>query len=68
VHVGEVEVVGDNVRGVAVHEAARVMAAADAGEILVSEMARMLVSRTGMNFEDRGIHDFKGVPGATASL
>ena len=62
VHVGEVAVVGDNVRGLAVHEAARVMAAAGAGEILVSEMARILVTRSGFPFDDRGVHQLKGIP------
>ena len=41
VHVGEVELVGDDVRGVAMHEAARIMAAAGTDEILVSELTRV---------------------------
>src|SRR6185312_11527216 len=53
VHVGEVELVGNDVRGVAVHEAARIMAEAGAGEILVSELTRGLAG-TGFAFEDRG--------------
>ena len=46
VHVGEVEIVGDDVRGVTVHEAARIMAAAGPDEILVSELTRMLAARS----------------------
>jgi class 3 adenylate cyclase/quercetin dioxygenase-like cupin family protein len=61
VHVGEVELVGADVRGVAVHEAARIMAKAGAGEILVSETTRVLAA--GFEFEDRGVHSLKGLPG-----
>lgn len=60
VHVGEVERIGDNVRGLAVHEAARVMAAAGADEIYASETARTLASGAGLTFEDRGEHTLKG--------
>ena len=63
VHVGEVEVVGDDVRGVAVHEAARVMAAARPDEILVSDLTRTLASASGLVFEDRGSHTLKGLDG-----
>jgi class 3 adenylate cyclase len=63
VHVGEVELVGGGVRGVAVHEAARVMANAGAGEILASEMTRVLASTAGLQFEDRGLHELKGLAG-----
>jgi class 3 adenylate cyclase len=63
VHVGEVQIVGDNVRGIAVHEAARIMAAAGANEILVSEMAQVLASTAGLTFEDRGMHTLKGIDG-----
>jgi class 3 adenylate cyclase len=63
VHVGEVEQVGENVRGQAVHEAARVMAAAAADEVLVSEMARALASGAGLEFDDRGEHVLKGFDG-----
>lgn len=62
VHVGEVELVGADVRGVAVHEAARIMSAASADEILLSEITRALAGRVGLAFEDRGPHDFKGLP------
>lgn len=63
VHVGEVEVVGDDVRGVTVHEAARIMGAAGVGEIFVSELTRMLASSSGLAFEDRGTRTFKGLDG-----
>ena len=61
-HVGEVELAGDDVRGVTVHEAARVMAAAAPGEILVSETVRLLCQGSDLAFEDAGEHDLKGVP------
>jgi class 3 adenylate cyclase len=63
VHVGEVELVGTDVRGIAVHEAARVMAAAEPGEILVSDLTRALAGAAGLRFEDRGTHEFKGLEG-----
>jgi class 3 adenylate cyclase len=63
VHVGEVEVVGEDVRGVAVHEAARIMASAAPGEILVSELTRAIASGAGLSFEDRGVHSLKGLEG-----
>jgi class 3 adenylate cyclase len=63
IHVGEVELVRADVRGVAVHEAARIMATADQGEILVSEITRIVSLASGRVFEDRGIHPLKGLPG-----
>ncbi|MGH9026149.1 MAG: adenylate/guanylate cyclase domain-containing protein [Acidimicrobiia bacterium] len=63
VHVGEVELVGSDVRGVAVHEAARVMGQAGADEILVSETTRALAGASGFAFEDRGTHTLKGLDG-----
>jgi class 3 adenylate cyclase len=62
VHVGEVELAGDDVRGVTVHEAARVMSAAGANEILVSETTATLCRGGGLTFEDAGEHELKGVP------
>jgi class 3 adenylate cyclase len=61
VHVGEVQLVGSNVRGMAVHEAARIMAAAGANEILVSETVQVVASTAGLNFDDRGLHALKGI-------
>ena len=63
VHVGEVELVGEDVRGVAMHEAARIMAAADTDEILVSELTRALTVATDLQFEDRGARELKGLDG-----
>jgi class 3 adenylate cyclase len=63
VHVGEVEIVGDDIRGVAVHEAERVCATARAGEVLVSETTRALALASGLDFDDRGTHELKGIPG-----
>jgi class 3 adenylate cyclase len=59
VHVGEVEPVGNDVRGVAVHEVARIASQAGPGEILVSDTTRALAA--GLSFEDRGVHDLKGI-------
>ncbi len=63
IHTGEVELVPGNIRGLAVHETARIMALAGAGEILVSSTTKELVSAPGVTFEDRGRHVLKGVPG-----
>jgi class 3 adenylate cyclase len=63
VHVGEVELVGADVRGVAMHEAARIMAAAATDEILVSELTRALAMSTDLRFEDRGSRELKGLDG-----
>jgi class 3 adenylate cyclase len=62
-HTGEVERSAGEVRGLAVHIAARVMAAAGPGEILVSSTVRDLVAGSGLSFQDRGIRPLKGVPG-----
>ncbi len=59
-HTGEVELVAGNVRGLAVHAAARVAALAGAGEVLVSETTRDLLDGSGATFEDRGTHELKG--------
>ena len=63
IHTGEVEVVPGDVRGVAIHAAARVMALAEPGETLVSSTTRDLLDGTGLDFDDRGSHIFKGLPG-----
>jgi class 3 adenylate cyclase len=63
IHVGEVESSGNDIRGVAVHEAARVMAAADPDEILVSEATRALSATNDLAFADRGEHQLKGLEG-----
>jgi class 3 adenylate cyclase len=63
-HTGEVEHRGTGIDGIAVHIAARVVEAAAAGEVLVSAAVPMLVAGSGFDFEDRGEHELKGVPGA----
>ena len=62
-HTGEVEATGDKVSGLAVHIGARVMAHAGAGEVMVSSTTRDLVAGSGIEFEARGTHALKGVPG-----
>ena len=64
VHSGEVEIVGDDVAGVTVHEAARVSAVAGRDEILVSEATRLLASGAPFAFEARGPFELKGLPGS----
>ena len=63
VHVGEVEVVGDRIRGLAVHETSRILGAAQPGTILVSQTTRDLSLASAMTFEDQGLHTLKGLPG-----
>lgn len=63
VHTGEVEVVAGDLAGVSVHIAARVMGLAGSGEVLVSATTHELVAGTGLNFEDAGLHELKGIPG-----
>jgi class 3 adenylate cyclase len=62
-HTGEVELAGDDVRGIAVHTGARVAAKAGPGEVLVSQTVKDLVAGSGIELEDRGAHELKGVPG-----
>jgi class 3 adenylate cyclase len=62
-HTGEIELRGDDVAGVAVHIGARVSAAARASEVLVSRTVTDLVAGSGIEFEDRGEHELRGVPG-----
>jgi class 3 adenylate cyclase len=61
-HTGECEVMGDDIGGIAVHIAARVSARAGPSEILVSRTVKDLVAGSGIQFEDRGEHELKGVP------
>ena len=62
-HTGEVEHRGTEIAGSAVHIAARVLAAAAGGELLVSAAVPMLVAGSGFEFENRGERELKGVPG-----
>ncbi|HTX32069.1 MAG TPA: adenylate/guanylate cyclase domain-containing protein [Solirubrobacteraceae bacterium] len=62
-HAGEVEVIGDDIGGIAVHIAARILGAAGPGELVVSGTVKDLVVGSGIEFEDRGEHELRGVPG-----
>jgi class 3 adenylate cyclase len=61
-HTGEIEQRGNDVAGIAVHLAQRVQGVARPGEVLVSRTVVDLVGGSGLQFEDRGEHDLKGVP------
>ena len=63
IHTGEVELLPDDVRGLAVHVAARIQTLAAPGEILVSGTSRDLLEGSDLDFEDRGSHELKGVSG-----
>ncbi|MDX2468581.1 MAG: adenylate/guanylate cyclase domain-containing protein [Acidimicrobiia bacterium] len=62
VHTGEIERIGDDVAGIAVHVGARIAGLARANEVLVSRTVRDLVAGSGIEFEYRGEHSLKGVP------
>jgi class 3 adenylate cyclase len=62
-HTGECEVRGDDIGGIGVHIGARVSALARPNEVLVSSTLRDLVIGSGLEFEERGTHELKGVPG-----
>ena len=62
VHTGEIELEGEDVRGIAVHIGARVGAKAGPSEVLVSSTVKDLVGGSGLVFEDAGEHELKGVP------
>jgi class 3 adenylate cyclase len=68
VHCGEVERAGRAIRGIAVHLAARLAAAGQADEVLVSPTVRDLAAGSGLRFEDRGVRELKGVPGSRQVL
>jgi class 3 adenylate cyclase len=63
VHTGEIELSGRDVQGIAVHIGARISALAGPGEVFVSSTVKDLVAGSGIEFEDRGAHQLKGVPG-----
>ena len=63
-HVGEVEDTGHKVGGMAIHVGARVLSLAGPDEILVSSTLKDLVEGAGLDFEEKGQHDMKGVPGS----
>jgi class 3 adenylate cyclase len=62
-HTGECEVRGDDIGGIGVHIGARVSALAGPNDVLVSSTLRDLVIGSGLEFEERGTHELKGVPG-----
>ena len=62
-HTGELELAGSEIRGIAVHTGARVADKAAPGEVLASSTVKDLVAGSGLEFEDRGAHELKGVPG-----
>jgi class 3 adenylate cyclase len=62
-HTGEVELRGEDLGGIGVHVAARVLSEAVPSEILVSPTVKDLVIGSGIEFDDRGVHTLKGVPG-----
>jgi class 3 adenylate cyclase len=62
IHTGEAEVDGSRVRGVAIHATARICALAQPRELLVSSTVRDLCAGAGFSFDDRGIHELRGVP------
>jgi class 3 adenylate cyclase len=62
-HTGEIEVRGQDVGGIAVHAAARVMAQSGANEVLVSRVVTDLVAGAGLKFAERGPFNLKGIPG-----
>jgi class 3 adenylate cyclase len=61
-HSGEVEVMDEDVGGIAVHIAARVGALAGAGEVLCTSTVKDLVAGSGIPFDERGEHQLKGIP------
>jgi class 3 adenylate cyclase len=62
-HTGEIELIGTDVAGIAVHMGARVGALAGPSEVLVSSTVKDLVAGSGLTFADRGEHELKGMPG-----
>jgi pimeloyl-ACP methyl ester carboxylesterase len=64
IHTGEVELREDDVGGIAVHITARVQEHAGSGDVLVSRTITDLVAGSGIEFEDRGEHELKGIPGS----
>jgi class 3 adenylate cyclase len=66
IHTGEVDLRGDEISGIGVHVAARVMQQAGPGEIIVSAVVPLLMAGSGVEFEPRGEWTLKGVPGEWA--
>ncbi len=62
IHTGEVDLVKNDIRGIAVHIASRVADLANGGEVVVSRTVKDLVAGSGISFQDYGTHELKGVP------
>ena len=62
VHTGECEVRGNGYSGIAVHTGARIAALAGAGEVLASRTVKDLIAGSGIELEDHGVHELKGIP------
>ena len=63
IHTGECEMLGDDVGGIAVHIGARIVGLSEPGQVLVSSTVKDLVAGSGLQFDDRGEHTLRGVPG-----
>lgn len=63
IHTGEIELQGDDIRGIAVHAAARILALAEPDQVLVSGTVRDLLAGSGMEFTDLGEHELRGLEG-----
>ena len=61
-HTGEIELIGDDIAGLAVHIGAQVASLAGPGEVFLSRTVKDLVAGSGLEFESRGVHVLKGVP------
>jgi class 3 adenylate cyclase len=61
-HTGEVELIGDDIGGIAVHVAARISALAEASTVLASRTVRDLAVGSGIDFAPHGRHSLKGIP------
>jgi predicted ATPase/class 3 adenylate cyclase len=62
-HTGECEISANRISGIALHIGARVVRAAEPGEVMVSGTVKELASGAGLRFDDRGVHSLRGVPG-----
>jgi class 3 adenylate cyclase len=63
-HTGEIEIRGQDIGGIAVHAAARIIAQSQSSEVLVSRVVTDLVAGAGLKFSERGSHELKGLPGS----
>lgn len=64
VHTGECELIGDDIAGIAVHIASRAEAAGRPGEVTTTGTVKDLVIGSGLEFDERGVHELRGVPGS----